>query len=253
MIQLVYQVKGVFFFMEYKYKYAPSIVLNKYKRHEDGRTLPIEIFGSNSKQGTSIYLTPINTLFDIGVNFQKIEHLQDITDFIMISHEHSDHLNWHTLNTILLGHPTLQVLLPYFITVPTKYNHLMKHIIQVFDESSIALTMRDGQHINVDAFEMPHGNETSFSYEVTFQNAHLLFSTDLSNTSHLPQFIKFDIIMIETNYDQDEFISKNGAGGAIAHLSVQDAIAYATSHLDEFGKIIPLHFGPTMINYNQLH
>ena len=235
------------------FQYAPSIVLNKFKRHEDGRTLPIEIFGSNSKQGTSIYVKPINTLFDIGVNFKKIQHTQEAIDFIMISHHHSDHLNWHTLASMVQGHPSIMILMPYFIKTPPEFDYLSGHIIFVSDNQKLSLTLRTGNKIIVTPLEMPHGHETSFSYEIQFQSANLLFSTDLSSTDHLPQLIKFNIIMIETNYDADEFISENGSGGAIAHLSVQEAIRYATSHLDQFGKIIPLHFGPTMINYNQLH
>lgn len=235
------------------YQYAPLIVLNKYKRHEDGRILPINIFGSNSKQGTSIYVKPINTLFDIGTQYQKIQTLNDAIDFIMISHAHSDHLSWSTLVSTIKSHPMIMVLMPYFIDIPKKFDYLSRNIIKVYDNVPLSLSLRTGNQISVTPLEMPHGNETSFSYSISFENAELLFSTDLSDTSHLPAFDKYSVIMIETNYDEDEFVSSNGSGGATAHLSVQQAMRYAIPHLDEYGKIIPLHFGPTMLNYNQMH
>lgn len=235
------------------YKYAPSIVLNKYKRREDGRTLPIEIFGSNSKQGTSIYVDPINALFDVGVTYQTIGQLNDQMDVIMISHAHSDHLHWPTLVSLLNAHPMIMVLLPYFIDIPPEYAFISRHVITVYDLQPVDLVLRSGLEINVMPLQMPHGKEMSFSYSIRFQDANLLFSTDLSSTEHLPSLVTYNIIMIETNYDADEFVSPNGSGGAVAHLSVQDAMQYAMSHLDEYGKMIPLHFGPTMLNFNQLH
>ena len=235
------------------YEYAPNIVLNKQKRHEDGRILPISIFGSNSKQGTAIYVKPINTLFDIGINYQKVQSLNDVIDVIMVSHAHSDHLNWSTLVSMIKAHPMIVVLVPYFVEIPSAYAYLSRNIMKVHDNTELTLRLRTGQSIKVMPLEMPHGNEKSFSYSIEYENAGLLFSTDLSSTSHLPQLKKYSIIMIETNYDADEFISENGTGGATAHLSVQDAMKYAIAHLDDYGKIIPLHFGPTMVNYNQLH
>lgn len=234
------------------YQHAPKIVLNKYKRREDGRTLPIQIFGSNSAQGTAIYVEPVNVLFDIGVNFQKLKHIQDEIDYIIVSHEHSDHIDWATLHAMLQYHPMIQVVLPSDISIPDNLSHLSAHFIRSENMVLLNLTLRSGLKINVLPIKVPHGNTSSFSYDVTFQSSHLLFSTDLSDTEPLPKLIKYDIIMIETNYDEDEFLSKDGSGGAINHLSVQQALRYALTHLSDYGKIIPLHFGPTMQNFNQL-
>lgn len=234
------------------YQYAPKIVLNKYKRREDGRTLPIQIFGSSSKQGTAIYVAPVNILFDIGVNFKKLKHIQDEIDYIIVSHEHSDHIDWATLHAMLQFHPMIQVVLPANINIPDKLSYLSAHFIQSKDMVPLHLTLRSGLKIDVLPVKVPHGNTSSFSYDVTFQSSHLLFSTDLSDTEPLPKLTKYDIIMIETNYDEDEFLSKDGSGGAINHLSVQQALRYALTHLSDYGKIIPLHFGPTMQNFNQL-
>lgn len=253
MVYLYHQmILGVFFTMTDIYQYAPKIVLNKYKRREDGRTLPIQIFGSSSKQGTAIYVAPVNILFDIGVNFQKLKHIQDEIDYIIVSHEHSDHIDWATLHAMLQFHPMIQVVLPADINIPDKLSYLSAHFIQSKDMVPLHLTLRSGLKIDVLPVKVPHGNTSSFSYDITFQSSHLLFSTDLSDTEPLPKLTKYDIIMIETNYDEDEFLSKDGSGGAINHLSVQQALRYALTHLSDYGKIIPLHFGPTMQNFNQL-
>lgn len=240
------------FFMNDDFQYAPRIVLNRYKRAEDGRIMPIEIYGSSSQQGTGIYVKPIHVLFDIGITFQKIDHIQDMIDYVIISHDHSDHLDWNSLKSLLNAHPMVNVLIPDIAKIPASMQHFAKHFIIVHDKTKLKLKLRTGSDILITPIKVPHGKQYSFSYSVSFSNASLLFSTDISNVKALPILNKFDLIMIETNYDRDQFISGNGSGGAINHLSVQDAIGYAQSHLTEYGKIIPLHFGPTMTNFNQL-
>lgn len=235
------------------YEHSPKIVLNQYKRYEDGRVLPIQVFGSNSEQGTAIHVKPVNSLFDIGVCYDRIKELQDSTDYIIVSHDHSDHLDWKTVKKFLSGHPSTNILLPDFVEVPKEFQYLSKQIRVAHDHMTMSLKLRNGEEIQVIPIKTPHGPEYTFAYALRFQGANLLFSTDLSSTESLPKDIDFDIIMIETNYDEDEFTTKNGAGGAKNHLSVQESLRYATTHLTEFGRIIPLHFGPSMRNFNQLN
>lgn len=235
-----------------KYYYAPKIVLNKYNRHEDGRIIPVEIFGSNSQQGTSIYLTNAKILLDIGVPFDKIAHIQPNVDLICISHAHSDHINWDTLHRITNGRPDLKIILPDFVKIPEKYSNLYNQTVFLKDNESLQFFSRTGVPIDITAIKNKHGTEFSMGYEISIYNSNLLFSTDLSSTSTLPQTKLFDLILIETNYDKDEY-TDHILSGAKNHLSVQEAIKYATSHITEMGHIIPLHFGPSMSHYNQLH
>lgn len=234
-----------------KYYYAPKVVLNKYKRHEDGRIIPVEIYGSNSQQGTSVYLTNAKILLDIGVSFDKIAHIQPNVDLICISHAHSDHINWDTLHRITNGRPDLKIILPDFVEIPQKYSDLYQQSIIATNHEDIECYSRTGVPIKITPVKNKHGTEYSMGYVISIYNSDLLFSTDLSSTSTLPQDSIFDLILIETNYDADEY-TKNIISGAKNHLSVQDAIKYATKHISESGHIIPLHFGPSMSHYNQL-
>lgn len=239
--------------MTANYIHSPAIVLNKYKRHEDGRIIPINIYGSSAEQGTAIFVKPIHTLFDIGVDYKSISEIENTIDLIVISHEHSDHLNWHTLEHIIKRRPLIRIIMPEFVEIPIAYENLRSKIIVLANAMIENMIIRTGEEISVQGIETPHGAEKTMAYDVSFHGSRLLFSTDLSSTKTLPQKELFDLLMIETNYDEDEFVSKNGSGGAVNHLSVQEAISYGIPHLTDYGKLIPLHFGPTMLHYNQLH
>ena len=239
--------------MSDQFQYAPAIVLNKHKRYEDGRIVPINIYGSSANQGTSIYVKPIHSLFDVGVDFEKLIPIKNEIDVIMISHGHSDHLNWHTLQSLTQGRPDLTILLPDKIQVPLEFQSLLPHIIWMINHKTIQMTLRNGTNLQIEPVKVPHGHKTTMSYVITFMTANLLFSTDLSSTKPLPHNLKFDLILLEMNYDADAFVNTEGSGGAVNHLSVQEGMNYATTHLNEYGHIIPLHFGPTLTNFNQLH
>lgn len=226
-------------------------MLNSHDREVDGKIMPIFIYGSSSQQGTTIYFKPTRTLFDVGADFTKFKNIVHEVDVVVISHEHEDHLKWPVLQNMLKLQPNLKIILPKRIKIPTEYGLIGQHAIRLANGNSTTVRLRDNQQITIATVQTPHGNAVSNAFKITLRGTSLLFATDLSDTKTLFDD-KFDLIMIEMNYDENEFISSNGSGGSVNHLSYQQALVYTTAHLTEVGHYIPLHFGPTMQYFNQL-
>lgn len=230
----------------------------------------IYVFGSSSK-GNSIYFKNERFLIDLGFSYK---HYQDYdfnfflkVDYIFLTHEHSDHFNPRTMFHIVDTYPNVK-----FIISTNMWEDLLAPSFahRIDQEKLIAsrshfyiakpmiLYNRRNLAINYCPHVTAHGPITNCAVELTFQNCHLLYASDLdeyqANPSRGTQGLPFDhqnpfdILCLEANYDPKilyNYIQKHPndfrAKQNFRHTSEQDAWNYVEQFLKSNGLFIPLH------------
>lgn len=208
----------------------------KYEIHYTGST-------GNS---ASVYYDDVSMLIDIGKPYKFIEPLLFDKDIILLSHRHGDHVKPTTYGKIREHFPHIQIL-----GNQDTNNHLVSkgqlpldiifHDDFQFQIGDVKFTTIQNLHGADDEKVDTHG----FILESPTQN--LLFATDLSSTIFYEKYcltnnIKFDIILLEANYDPQviEFYegTKNHTGynlfssGSYRHLPITDRKLF----VDKFSK-----------------
>lgn len=96
------------------YLYHPD-----YQRADVPDDLPFHFFGSSSK-GNSVYLPKLSTLIDLGMTYKEYttydQYLFTKVRYVLLTHQHSDHLNLSTMHKILKLYPHVHFILsPYIV------------------------------------------------------------------------------------------------------------------------------------------
>lgn len=233
----------------------------------------IQIFGSSSS-GNSIYFKKPRLLIDLGFPYKRyFEYDPNLflkIDYIMLTHEHRDHLNVATMLKICEVYPAIKFIIPinmwndmltpdFIVKHKFKLDRLLaskNHIIKA--NAPIRLTNQSGDIINYLPHVTAHGPITNCAIELIYAHTHLLYASDLDSylpdqtrhTQGLPMDSnnKFDIICLEANYDENilyNYIRKHPtsfrAKENLRHTSEQTAWKYVERFLKPNGIFIPLH------------
>lgn len=96
------------------YQTESRLIYNKTGiRTIDKRADNIEIIGSSSS-GNSVFFKKYRTLIDLGLPMKRFKIIRDNffddVDYLILTHEHSDHLNFATLDYILKNHPHVKII-----------------------------------------------------------------------------------------------------------------------------------------------
>lgn len=200
--------------------------------------LDIEIIKTGS-DGNCVKIS--NLLVDLGITIKELKNKDVIDDIetVFITHKHSDHLKVSTLNHL-----------------STKRVITNKDVAEQCDKISFRelYVLEDGDMIalpeyDMHVFQVPHSVET-FGFWIDTGSETLLYATDLSNVIKLPTDVKFDYILLESNYDEFKLRAViHGGNSSMAkrayqnerHLSKQESRKYAAKHLKKGGKYIELH------------
>ena len=203
----------------------------------------------------SIYYDNLGFLIDIGRPYKYVEPYLFNKQFILLTHRHQDHLVYTTYKKIKENFPHIKVLGNQEVNeniVKRKLPELdliFKDDFQ-FQIGDVKITTIQNYHGAGEEYAETHG----FILESPSQN--LLFATDLSTLVDYEEYcltnrIKFDIILLEANYDPQviEFYeaAKYHSGynlfsnGSYRHLSTTERELF----VDKFGK-------PDMVNV-ELH
>lgn len=219
------------------------LIYDRYgSRITDDRKTSIHIFGSSSK-GNSVYFTKIRTLIDLGLPMKRYTTIDPNffynVDFVILTHEHSDHINIATLTKILTTFPNVKVLIH-----PNMWGALIgpklskrvseKQLKIIIDANGGSETLpnianNDSHFISAEKVQLlasrehlpftftphvvSHGPIKNLAIELYYQTTRALYSSDLdtvdpienpsSLTLGLPENRKFDIICLEANYDEE--------------------------------------------------
>lgn len=240
------------------------------QRVTDERQERMYVFGSSSA-GNSIYFKNPRILIDLGFSYKRYLEYDPLfflkVDYIMLTHEHSDHLNPSTLLRVAHNYPGIKIIIP-----PNMWNDMLKsdfaHRInqtklkQYASHFIFAKPMQLINHHNMVINYIPHvtshGPITNCAIELIYDNQHILYASDLDNfnpdlikhTQGLPMDINnpFDVICLEANYDPDilnNYIKTHDdsfrATENYRHTSEPVAWDYVHKYLKANGIFIPLH------------
>lgn len=262
------------------------IVYDRFRSQKHDRLLPVHIFGTSSK-GNSVYIKNLHLLIDLGLPFKRyteynLEFFNDV-DYIILTHEHGDHLNPSTLLKILKIYPHIKVLITKRMAhaiMSESFSHRIKQDILRLYTTNDNLRFMNVCHTHlktrdlVDVEFIPHitkhGDITNIAIELNVPqlSLHLLYASDLDNlyrdvtgeTDGLPHYKDnpFNLIFLEANYDEELLhealrLDPNDirAKGNLRHISEQAAWQYVQKYLTDKGYFIPLHASGTYGTLNQ--
>lgn len=203
----------------------------------------------------SIYYDNLGFLIDIGKPYKYIEPYLFNKQFILITHKHQDHLIYTTYKKIRENFPHIKILGNQEVNeniVKRKLPELdiiFKDDFQ-FQIGEVKFTTLQNYHGAGEEYTETHG----FILESPSQN--LLFATDLSTLVDYEEYcltnkIKFDIILLEANYDPQviglsEYMKIHSGyntfnNGSYRHLSTIDREEFVTKFKNPDAIDIELH------------
>lgn len=212
-------------------------------------------FSGSKGNSASIYYKNLGFLIDVGKPYRYIEPFLYDKQFILISHKHGDHIKWTTYKKIRENFPHIKIL-----SNSTVNNELIARKLPELDIifkddfqfqiGEVKFTTIQNYHGAGEEYTETHG----FILESPSQN--LLFATDLSTLVDYEEYcltnkIKFDIILLEANYDPQviglsEYMKIHSGyntfnNGSYRHLSTIDREEFVTKFKNPDAIDIELH------------
>lgn len=194
----------------------------------------------------SLYYDNLGFLIDIGKPYKYIEPYLFDKQFILITHAHGDHLMYTTYKKIRENFPHIKIL-----GNQTTDDRLTKRKLKPLDiifKDDFQFQIGD---VKFTAIQNYHGASEEFidchGFIIETPKQNLIYSTDLSTLIDYEQYcltnkIKFDIILLEANYDPmviglSEYMKLHSgydtfSNGSYRHLSTVDR----ENFVDKFGK-----------------
>ena len=219
-------------------------------------TMSFDIHYTGSKGNcASIYYDNLGFLIDIGKPYKYIEPYLFNKQFILITHKHVDHIKWTTYKKIRENFPHIKILSNSTVNHELIQRKLPEVDVIFTDDfqvqiGDIKITSLQNYHGIGEDYTETHG----FILESPSQN--LIYATDLSTLIDYEKYcltnkIKFDIILLEANYDPQviEFseYTKLHTGfdtysnGSYRHLSTVDRQLFIEKFSNERAIDVELH------------
>lgn len=244
------------------------------KRVTDKRLDALYVFGSSSA-GNSIYFKNARILIDMGFPYKRYLEYDPTfflkVDYIMLTHEHVDHLNYSTLFRVIKNYPGVKIIIPPNMWRDMLEPSFAKRINQqklvanashFIYSSPMQLVNRKGLIINYIPHVTAHGPIKNCAIELIYNNQHVLYASDLDEfeanpargTQGLPMDMSnpFDILCLEANYDPEilyNYIKSHNddyrAKENFRHIDEVTAKKYVEKYLKSDGIFIPLHASHT--------
>lgn len=162
----------------------------------------LNLISSSSAGNCYIYFNEI--MLDIGVSYNKIKPYIQQIKFILLSHQHTDHLNIKTLQKVIYENPKIKICCGFFLVDKLVNANIPKKNIFVLelDKSYII-----GDYIITPC--MAKHDVPNFGYKIhnTKTNFKVFHISDTSEIDHI-QAIGYDLYAIEGNYETDEELYK---------------------------------------------
>lgn len=204
-------------------------------------TLDYHIISSGSS-GNAVRIG--NILFDCGVPFRKLKDDLYIVDYLLITHDHQDHVKESTLASIAKEFPNIRIYSTYRVA------RMNENVVPInLDYLPIEL----GDTL-VYAVEVPH-DVLTYGYIALNSEVAYVYATDLSDTKSLTELtqklgIRFDAVFLEANYDPEKIkaVGNEWHGrynpyldSTNRHLSTDEAARFYAKFKKEGGEFIELH------------
>ncbi len=187
-----------------------------------------------------------NIMIDCGIPFTKMRDELYQCQYLLITHEHQDHVKEATLGQIVKWFPNIEIYSTY------KVARLNDEITAINTDYLPIYLPR--ARCRMWAIPVPH-NTPCFGYVLRFEDADVIYATDLKNTITLEEFteengLRYDYTFLESNYDElklrmlgDSWHGQYNAyvDSSERHLSKDESLRFYAKHKKEGGEFIELH------------
>lgn len=185
-------------------------------------------------------------LVDCGVSYKKIkdEHFK----IVLLTHEHSDHLNRTTLRMLHENHPAIRFGCPtYLATALVMLCEIKPKQIDVYELGEVY----DYGAFQLKTAELVH-DVPNVAYEIFFDSGEqVLYATDTTRIDHITA-PGFDYYFLEANYSEErlsEIIENKRESGEFCyetrventHLSEEQAQQFIMDNASERSRVVFIH------------
>lgn len=185
-----------------------------------------------------------NIMIDCGIPYKYMKEELYKVDFLLITHDHSDHVNKTTLKHIVKDFPNIKIYSTY------KVARINENVVAI-NTDYLPIWLKDCEMY---AVEVPH-NTITFAYILLLPGHNVLYATDLRQTDELEKFteekhLKYDYMFLEANYDdyklegvKNEWHGQYNAyiDSTSRHLSKDQSLKCYIKYKTERGEYIELH------------
>lgn len=199
---------------------------------------------SSGSMGNAVRIR--NIMIDCGIAFNKMKEELYKCQYLLITHDHQDHVKPQVLAQIEKQFPNIEIYSTYkvarmndsVIAINTDYLpiHLPKASCKIW------------------AVPVPH-NTICFAYVLHFEDMAIVYATDLKNTIDLSRFteeegFRYDYTFLEANYDETKLMLLGNAwhgqynayvDSSERHLSKDESLRFYVKYRTEGGEYIELH------------
>lgn len=185
-------------------------------------------------------------MIDCGIPFSKMKEELYKCQYLLITHDHQDHVKPQTLHQIEKWFPNIEIYSTYKVA-------RISESVTAINTDYLPIWLPRAK-CNMWAVPVPH-NTLCFAYVMKFEDIELVYATDLKNTDDLSRFteengFQYDFTFLESNYDETKLRilgdSWHGQYNAYVdsserHLSKDDSLKFYVKYRTEGGKYIELH------------
>jgi len=187
-----------------------------------------------------------NIMIDCGIAFNKMKEELYKCQYLLITHDHQDHVKPAVLKQIADLFPNIEIFSTYKVA-------RIHDAVTAINTDYLPIYLPKA-HCNMWAVPVPH-NTLCFGYVLKFEDLDVIYATDLKNTEDLDRFsdenhFLYDYTFLEANYDETKLRllgdSWHGQYNAYVdsserHLSKDDSLRFYARHRKEGGEYIELH------------
>lgn len=187
-----------------------------------------------------------NIMIDCGIAFNKMKEELYKCQYLLITHDHQDHVKPPVLNQIVTMFPNIEIFSTYKVA-------RMNDAVTAINTDYLPIYLEKAK-CNMWAVPVPH-NTLCFGYVLQFEDMDVIYATDLKNTDDLSRFteeegIQYDYTFLEANYDETKLRllgdSWHGQYNAYVdsserHLAKDESLRFYWKYKTEGGKYIELH------------
>ena len=187
-----------------------------------------------------------NIMIDCGIAFNKMKEELYRCQYLLITHDHQDHVKPAVLKQITEQFPNIEIFSTYKVA-------RMNDAVTAINTDYLPILLPNAS-CRMWAVPMQH-NTICFAYVLRFDDLDLVYATDLKRTDELEEFtekegLRYDYTFLEANYDQaklrllgDTWHGQYNAyvDSSERHLAKDDSLRFYVKHKKEGGEYIELH------------
>lgn len=205
-----------------------------------------DIIKTGSK-GNALVIDEV-VLIDCGVSFKALKNYYKSLKIVLLTHEHSDHLNKATIKKLAQERPNLRFGVPKWLLEKVIDCGVELFNIDVYVENTVNSYL--ALNLKVEMFHLAH-NVPNCGYKVIIDDIKIIYATDTNKIDHI-EAKGFNYYFIEANYSENGIIERIKEKQSIGeycyeydvinnHLSIEKAKNWLYSNIDNNSVYIYMH------------